>query len=225
MAKTPDALFAQYAASAPRLDLEFYVTYAQRHRDEYSPATRAIVGEMMALLQTLDTPSWSASAQKRTVWALIDRFKGSITNWYGNAGAHSSTFSIDLAQSEIARWVTMGAQSELLDPKSDPIVPSKVDSPQTAESSAPKGPTWRQRALAAEAKLHALEQQTIHRNAPQPVLARPRRVPVTGGEKTCTRCAETQDLYQFAWAAGGALRNICRTCRKAQAKARQDRAA
>lgn len=82
-AKKPDPLFAAYAASAPALDLLYYVTYAQRHRDEYTETTRAIVADMLAYLDVMN--SQPVSTQKRTVWTLIDRFKGSIPKW-GNAG-------------------------------------------------------------------------------------------------------------------------------------------
>lgn len=83
-----DPLFAAYAASAPRLDLLFYIEHADRHLAEYSARTLAIVDDMRALYATLTGPKpGSTASQKRIVWQTIDRFKSSIERWYGNAGA------------------------------------------------------------------------------------------------------------------------------------------
>lgn len=91
---TVDPIFAVYARFAPIRDLKFYVDYADRHSHEYSQATLAIVADMHALGLQLHArlngvkslaPA-STAAQKRIVWALIDRFKSSIDRWYGNAG-------------------------------------------------------------------------------------------------------------------------------------------
>jgi hypothetical protein len=61
--------------------------------------------------------------------------------------------------------------------------------------------------------------QTVERIA-RPKREHIERVPrvrpelTAAGEKTCTRCASTQPIQQFAWGAGHTIRNVCLTCRK-----------
>lgn len=92
LAQTSNAeLFAFYAKSAAREDLRAYVTYAARKlaRYELPDTTIAIIGEMTATLRGLEDRD-GKPADKKAVWALIDRFKASIPGFAGSAGAEGS---------------------------------------------------------------------------------------------------------------------------------------
>ena len=92
-AKTaPDPVFAAYAASAPRLDLRFYLDYASRHEADWSLETGQVINDMAALYIELSKPKpkIKGAAAKRAVWSLIDRYKASIRGWAGNAGSPTS---------------------------------------------------------------------------------------------------------------------------------------
>lgn len=208
--KTVDPLFAAYAASAPRLDLESYVTYAQAHRDEFSEATRQIVREMLTLLDTLYAKPDQASS-KRAVWTLIDRFKCSIPQWYdGGTGQHES-----FAASAIALYVTHGRSGVLLDPKT-PLI--EASEPQTRSVQKPVAQNWRARAEAAEQRVRELEQRLAKPTAPRPTRV-PRLAPavVVEGTRVCRQCSAEQAIDQFTWGDGGrTVRSLCRTCRKQQ---------
>lgn len=161
-------MFAVYAASAPRLDLQTYVQYAQRHRDEYGAITRAIVADMVSCLDTL---TGSVAAQKRTVWILISRFKSSIPQWYGNAGSPNSTFDADAFQTAVALYVTRGAAGILVDPKT-PVIEGHVVAPRVIESPVvTKATSWKVRALAAEAALALATRRLTAPSVPRRVNA------------------------------------------------------
>lgn len=84
-----DPIFAEYARTAPRLDLQRYIHYASDNDHTFNAATIAIVGEMAALYVALSAGKvkGTPAAHKRIVWAVIARFKGSIAGWSGNAGS------------------------------------------------------------------------------------------------------------------------------------------
>jgi hypothetical protein len=89
--KSVDPIFAAYARTAPLEDLNFYIRHAERFVAERDVPERtlAIVAEMRALAVDLCDVDGTPGLKAR-VWALLDRYKGSIPGWAGNAGATGS---------------------------------------------------------------------------------------------------------------------------------------
>jgi len=96
-----DPLFAAYAKTAPLLDLQFYLAKVDAYADRAGQDTAAIVDAMRALAAELsgNKPGTTAS-QKRRVWAIIDRYRASMPQWYGDA----RTEYLTVAESEAAFW-------------------------------------------------------------------------------------------------------------------------
>lgn len=84
-----DELFETYARAAPLGDLRAYLRYAERRVAEYElgAETMGRIGEMFALERDLIGRA-GTPADKRRVWALIDRFKSSIPGSAGRAGSN-----------------------------------------------------------------------------------------------------------------------------------------
>ena len=86
---TKDPIFTAYAATAPLLDLRFYIRYATNHASEYRQPARMALDAMCRLEaaivsgQVKGTPA----SQKRIVWAVIAAFKAAaVQPVYDEAG-------------------------------------------------------------------------------------------------------------------------------------------
>lgn len=86
---TDTELFAAYARTAPLGDLRFYLRIAERKlaEFEYPDNTLRAIADMRTLEHTIVTFNQVGTpALKKHVWALIDRYKTSVPEWYGHAG-------------------------------------------------------------------------------------------------------------------------------------------
>jgi hypothetical protein len=240
--RTSDEIDAEYERTAPLKDLQFYLRYGERLLADFalSDATITILAEMRQLEGELMALS-DAHTHKRRVWALLDRFKTSIPFWKGFPPTRRADgrrrwvghrtpvpqrivpLTVDAASAIIADAVLTlpepvrkapaprPAVLVLTCPKcSAPLVP--IAGVAHTWGCAPCQETWY---LAPAAQ----RVQTVERIA-RPKRKHIERVPrvrpelTAADEKTCTRCASTQPIQQFAWGAGHTIRNVCLTCRK-----------
>jgi hypothetical protein len=178
--KAVDPVFAEYARTAPLEDLRFNLRYAERRLAEYELGDRTvqIIGEMRGLEQEL-TKTGTVPGGKAKVAHLIACFKSSIPGFAGAAGRRNGWITDDdvyarfvkkargpipaerfaaacakaHAKAEavngfrvVRRAVTLSVEEvqAMLGPAPEPA----ETTPQSV-----KAPTWRARALAAEAAL------------------------------------------------------------------------
>lgn len=198
MAKTQDPIFAEYARTAPLEDLRAYLRYAERRLAQYELPDRtvALIGEMFTLERELVPEPGTPASRKRRVWELIARFKSSIPGFAGACGAKGSWIEEDTVYRRLVKKARGPVSAERLrvacERASAPMdakqlfriplraVPLAVDQVQAlivsvtpASTTAPaaqkpKPPSWRQRAIDAEAALREAQRRIASLNGIKP---------------------------------------------------------
>lgn len=91
MSKNPDPIFVLCARKAPLEDARFYLRAIEKHLAVYelSDQTIGIARELLVLereMADVFARLGNTASFKARVWAIVDRYKGSIPGWAGRVG-------------------------------------------------------------------------------------------------------------------------------------------